>query len=164
MKKTPFIIVSAIFLIGIKSDNLYSASDEGDEIKKKIFSIEEEITFLEKEILRDREIASWVQNNIALGNTRDILKRDLSEKGRILENLKKNAYVDFKNEIDFIEQNIEKEREIVSGIRIDIGTIKYTQAYIQETIPKKDNLLNVFKERLEELKVKLDSLKKESVE
>jgi hypothetical protein len=119
-----------------------------EEHKKKISTIEEAISFLEKEISRDRDIASWGQNLVALKMTRDLLNRDLSEKKRILDNLKKELGDEIKDEIGFIGQNAEKEKEIGADVRIDIGAIKYTQAYIQENIQRKNDLLKTFKERL----------------
>ncbi|MBI5749229.1 MAG: hypothetical protein HZA00_08890 [Nitrospinae bacterium] len=138
--------------------NQGQASDEIEDIKEKVSTLEEEISFLEKEISRDKDISSWVQNTIALRTTRDYLKRDLPEKKRILDNLKKDFGDELKDEIGFIEQNIEKEKEIVAGVLIDIGTIKYTQAYIQENLPRKNDLLKIFKEKLEELKTKLEKV------
>ena len=107
----------------------------------------EEISFFEKEISRDKDISSWAQNTIALRITRDYLKRDLPEKKRILDNLKKDFGDELKDEIGFISQNIEKENEIISDMRIDIGTIKFTQAYITETLQRKNDMMNTFSEK-----------------
>jgi len=156
MKKIAFIILS-VFL-SFRTDICYSAADEGKEIKEKITSLEEVISFLEKEISRDKDIASWGQNHIALRMTRDLLNRDLPEKKRILDNLKKDLRDELKDDIGFIGQNVEKEKEIGAGVRIDIGTIKYTQAYIQENIQRKNDLLKVLKEKLEDLKTKIRAL------
>lgn len=154
-------IIFAILLIFISTGVLFSAMEEIEDIKNKISTIEEEISFLEKEISRDKDITSWVQNNIALSMTRDLLNRDLPEKGKILSSLRENFGDEIKNETGFIEQNIEKEKEIASGVQIDIGAIKYAQAYIQESLPRKDDLLKVLKGILEELKVKLEKAEEE---
>lgn len=152
MKK--IVVITLLVFISFKSDILYSASsDEIEGIKEKISTLDEEISFLEKEISRDRDIASWGQNQIALGMTRNLLNKDLSEKKRLLDNIKKDFGGELKVDIEFIEQNLEKEKEIVSGVLIDIGTIKYTQAYIQKNIIKKNDLLKVLKEKLEEIKI-----------
>lgn len=160
MKKIALIIF--LVLMGFRSDILYSApdrnihgqaSDESEEIKGKIATLEEAISFLEKEIGRDRDIASWGQNQIALGMTRDLLKRDFSEKKRFLDNIKGIFGVELKADIEFIEQNLENEKEIVFGILIDINTIKYTQAYIQKNITKKNDLLKILKDKLKEIKI-----------
>lgn len=157
-------IVVVFFLIltitVIKTDVLYSASTEGEEIEKKASTLEEEITFFEKEISRDKDISSWGQNAIALRMTRDYLKRDLPEKKRILDNLKKDLGDELKDEIGFISQNIEKENEIISDVRIDIGTIKFTQAYITETLQRKNDIMNTFREKMQELKDKLEKANK----
>ncbi len=158
MKKIIFIFL-LVALIGLKSGVSYSASDELEEIKNKISTLEEAISFLEKEISRDKDISSWAQNTIALRITRDYLKRDLPEKKRILDNLKRDFGDELKDEIGFISQNIEKENEIISDVRIDIGTIKYTQAYIAENLQRKNDMMNTFKEKKQVLKDNLERAK-----
>ena len=166
MKKAAIIL---LVFISFKSDISHSApdrniqgqaSDEIGEIKNKISTLEEAISFLEKEISRDKNISSWVQNTIALRITRDYLKRDLPEKKRILDNLKRDLGDELKDEIGFISQNIEKENEIISDVRIDIGTIKFTQAYITETLQRKNDMMNTFREKIQELKDKLEKANK----
>lgn len=155
-------VITLLVFISFKSDISHSApSDEIEGIKEKVSTLEEEISFLEKEISRDKDISSWAQNTIALRITRDYLKRDLPEKKRILDNLKKDFGDELKDEIGFISQNIEKENEIISDVRIDIGTIKFTQAYITETLQRKNEMMNTFKEKLKELKDRLERAKKE---
>ncbi|MBI3812985.1 MAG: hypothetical protein HY279_00760 [Nitrospinae bacterium] len=162
----PIIPVSAIFPIhsecgekGGQKAGERGFSEEGEKIKKKIAILEEELSFLEKEISRDKDIASWGQNLIALRMTRDLLNRDLPEKKMILDNMRSDLGDELKDEIGFIEQNAEKEKEIGTDVRIDIGTIKYTQAYIQENIQRKDDLLKTLKKELEELETKLEKAK-----
>ena len=166
MKKATIIL---LVFISFKSDISHSApdrniqgqaSDEIGEIKNKISTLEEAISFLEKEISRDKDISSWAQNTIALRITRDYLKRDLPEKKRILDNLKRDLGDELKDEIGFISQNIEKENEIISDVRIDIGTIKFTQAYITETLQRKNDMMNTFREKIQELKDKLEKANK----
>jgi len=166
MKKAAIIL---LVFISFKSDISHSApdrniqgqaSDEIGEIKNKISTLEEAISFLEKEISRDKDISSWAQNTIALRITRDYLKRDLPEKKRILDNLKRDLGDELKDEIGFISQNIEKENEIISDVRIDIGTIKFTQAYITETLQRKNDMMNTFREKIQELKDKLEKANK----
>src|SRR3989338_290589 len=102
MKK--IILISILISIGFNSDILYSESSPQsspqkwnekslEDIENKISTIEEEISFLEKEISRDKDIVSWGQNQIALRMTRDLLNRDLSEKKRLLDKIKKMGKV-----------------------------------------------------------------------
>ena len=126
------------------------AQESLDETKKTSV-LKEAVSVIKKEISRDQKISSWVLNPIALTQTRELLKKDLPEKEKILKYLKQKFTGDLDNAISLIKDSIKKEKKIVNTAPIDFSQQQLAKNTINKGIGTKEKILKILEAKLKEL-------------
>ncbi len=95
------------------------AEEPAKEIDSKTLSaLKDMIEHLKGEVERDAEIIEMVSNIIAFSKFRELLKRDLPIKKKLLKALKEIENADLNKEIEGISKNIELETRIIETMLI----------------------------------------------
>lgn len=121
------------------------------DVTKKISILENAVSVIKKEISRDQKISSWVLSPLALTQTRELLKKDLPEKEKILKDLKQEFTEDPDTSILLIKGSIKKEKKIVNALPIDTFYQQIAKNTINEGLPAKKKILEILEAKLKEL-------------
>ncbi|MBI5183380.1 MAG: hypothetical protein HY999_03350 [Nitrospinae bacterium] len=145
------IILTILLCISSVIARAQESFDKGISVTKKIAILERSLSVIKKEISRDQEISSWVLNTIALTQTRELLKKDIPEKEKIIEDLKQGFPGDLDKAISLIKDSIEKEKRIVDAVPIDTFHQQVAKNTINEGIGTKKEILKILEDKLKEL-------------
>ncbi|MFV1950766.1 MAG: hypothetical protein ACC630_02230 [Nitrospinota bacterium] len=121
------------------------------DVTKKISILENAVSVIKKEISRDQKISSWVLSPLALTQTRELLKKDLPEKEKILKDIKQEFTEDMDTAISLIKDSIKKEKKIVNAVPIDTFYQQIAKNTINEGLPTKKKILEILEAKLKEL-------------
>ncbi len=121
------------------------------DVTKKISILEDAVSVIKKEISRDQKISSWVLSPLALTQTRELLKKDLPEKEKILKDIKQEFTEDMDTAISLIKDSIKKEKKIVNAVPIDTFYQQIAKNTINEGIGTKKKILEILEAKSKEL-------------